>query len=219
MSTDDSVRIIQKKGVIKTIIVLLVIIVVFLTLFLNKMFSPRIMSVEELRINGAFVFDAPRIIKPFQLNNHLGENFSNEDFKGKWTLLFFGFTHCPDICPTTLAKLAQVYEHLDKDIRKQTQIVLVTVDPARDTEEKLAEYVPFFNKDFVGVTGDFVEILKFSRNVNVVFNKVVTNDDYTVDHSGNIVLVNPDGHYHGFFKPPFELAKLKTTFSSIVTTF
>src|SRR5690606_22138642 len=109
-----------------------------------------------------------------------GEIFTEKNLQGKWTLMFFGFTHCPDICPTTLAKLAQVYKQLDTDLQKQTQVVMVSVDPARDTQEKLAEYMPYFNEDFIGVTGEFTEILKFSRNVNAVFNKVVTGDDYTV---------------------------------------
>lgn len=209
----------QKKGIIKTIIVLLVIMAVFFSLFLHKLFSPRVMSPEELQINGAIVFDSPRIIKPFELQSHDGKVFTNENLTGHWTLMFFGFTHCPDICPTTLAKLAQVYKQLDKDVQRQTQIVMVSVDPARDSVEKLAEYVPYFQPEFVGVTGEFTEILTFSRNVNVVFNKVkLEGDDYTVDHSGNIVLINPDGHYHGFLKPPFELARLKTTYSSIVST-
>lgn len=210
---------IQRKGIIKTIIILVVVMLVFLALFLNKLFSPRIMSPEELHINGAIVFDNPRIIKPFELLSHDGGAFTNQNLEGHWTLMFFGFTHCPDICPTTLAKLAQVYKQLDKDVRKKTQVVMVSVDPARDSVEKLSEYVPYFHEDFIGVTGEFTEILKFSRNVNAVFNKVKTdNNDYTVDHSGNIVLINPDGHYQGFFKPPFELARLKTTFSSIIVT-
>lgn len=209
----------QKKGIIKTIIVLVVVMLAFFALFLNKLFSPRIMSPVELQINGAIVFDNPRIIKPFELLSHNGSAFTNQDLEGHWTLMFFGFTHCPDICPTTLTKLAQVYKQLDNDVQKQTQVLMVSVDPARDSVEKLSEYVPYFHEDFIGVTGEFTEILKFSRNVNAVFNKVKTEgDEYTVDHSGNIVLINPDGHYQGFFKPPFELARLKTTFSSIVVT-
>ncbi len=207
----------QKKGIIKTVIIIVIVMAVFFALFLNKLFSPRIMSIEELQINGAIVLDPPRIIKPFSLIDHHGKPFNNESLKGKWTLMYFGFTHCPDICPTSLAKLSQVYKQLKPAIQNKTQIILVSVDPARDTQEKLAEYVPYFHEDFIGVSGEFTEILKFSRNVNVVFNKVMTGDDYTVDHSGNIVLVNPEGHYQGFFKPPFELGRLKTTYSSIVT--
>ena len=151
--------------------------------------------------------------------DHQGRPFSLENLKGKWTLIYFGFTHCPDICPTTLAKLSQVVKQLDSDVADQTQVLMVSVDPARDTPEKLAEYVPYFHPDFVGVTGEFVQTMSLAQNVNVAFNKVMLDDDYTVDHTGNIVLINPYGHYHGFFRPPFELAKLKTTFQSIVKSF
>lgn len=216
MNTDLQAK--QRKGIVKTIVALVVVIFLILAGFMHKMLSPRIMSQEELQINGAIIFDAPRIIKDFSLTDHHGQHFDLQNLQGKWTLMFFGFTHCPDICPMTLAKLAQVYKQLNENLQQQTQIVMVSVDPARDTQEKLAEYMPYFNEEFIGVTGEFTEILKFSRNVNAVFNKVITGDDYTVDHSGNIVLINPDGHYQGFFKPPFELARLKTVYISVVNT-
>lgn len=209
----------QKKAIWITVVACVTIMAVILGLFLNKMFSPRIMSVAELRVNGAIVFDKPRIINEFQLIDHAAEPFTLENLKGKWTLVYFGFTHCPDICPTTLAKLSQVVKQLDNDIASETQVLMISVDPARDTPEKLQEYVPYFHPDFIGVTGEFVQIMSVAQNVNVAFNKVMLDDDYTVDHTGNIVLINPYGHYHGFFRPPFELAKLKTTFQSIVKSF
>ncbi len=209
----------QRKAIWITVISCLVVMAVILVLFLHKMLSPRIMSAAELRANGAIVFDKPRIIGDFTMVDHQGRPFSLENLKGKWTLIYFGFTHCPDICPTTLAKLSQVVKQLDSDVADQTQVLMVSVDPARDTPEKLAEYVPYFHPDFVGVTGEFVQTMSLAQNVNVAFNKVMLDDDYTVDHTGNIVLINPYGHYHGFFRPPFELAKLKTTFQSIVKSF
>ena len=95
---------------------------------------------------------------------------------------------------------------------------------ARDTVDKLAEYVPYFNQDFVGLTGDFIEIKRLANQLNIAFNKVVHNpdeggDDYSVDHSGNIALINPYGHYHAFFKPPLDVARLKLTYLSIRENF
>lgn len=209
----------QKKAIWITVVSCVAVMAVILALFLHKMFSPRIMSADELRLNGAIVFDKPRIINEFQLIDHKAQPFTLENLKGKWTLVYFGFTHCPDICPTTLAKLSQVVKQLDDDIASETQVLMISVDPARDTPEKLEEYVPYFHPDFIGVTGDFVQTMSLAQNVNVAFNKVMLDDDYTVDHTGNIVLINPYGHYHGFFRPPFELAKLKTTFQSIVKSF
>jgi len=208
-----------KKGIYITVGSIVFMMTLFLGMFLFKISQPRVMSDTELRANRAIMFQNPRIIEEFSLLSHTGAPFTLDDLKGRWTLVYFGFTHCPDICPTTLAKLSQVVKVLDSDIAEQTQVLMVSVDPARDSVDKLAEYVPHFHSDFVGVTGPFVDIMKLSRNVNVAFNKVMLEDDYTIDHTGNLVLINPHGHYHGFFKPPFELARLKTTFSSVVTTF
>jgi len=209
----------QKQGIWITVISIVAVIAVFMAMFLHKVLSPRVMSQEELRINRAITFDVPRIIREFSLRNDQGEDFSLEDLKGKWSLIYFGFSHCPDVCPTALAKLAHLVKALDSDIAGQTQVLLVSLDPARDTPEKLAQYVRYFSPEFTGVTGEFTEIMGLTRNVNVAFNKVLLDDDYTIDHTGNLVLVNPHGHYHGFFKPPFELATLKTTFQSIVVQF
>ncbi len=209
----------QKKAIYKTVIGLCLAMVVIFGLFLNKLFTPRVMSKQELRANGAIVFDTPRLIKDFELLDHNGETFALENLQGKWTLAFFGFTHCPDICPATLLQLSQVYKKLNDDIREETQVILVSLDPARDHGETLAQYVNHFHSDFVGVTGDFIQIKRLANNLNVAFSKVVQGDDYTVDHTGNIFLINPKGHYHGFIRPPFELARLKGIHQSLVTAF
>ncbi len=190
-------------------------------MFLIKITSPRLLSKEELMVNRAITFDAPRIIKDFELLNQKGEPFTLDDLRGKWSLIYFGFTHCPDICPTTLAKLAQLEKVLEPEVAEQTQMILVSLDPARDTVEVLSDYMAYFNPEFVGVTGEFMTIMSLTRNVNVAFSKVVLGKDegYTIDHTGHLVLVNPNGHYHGIFKPPFELATLKLTLQSIVLQF
>lgn len=208
----------QKRGVWITIVTIFAIILLFGGMFLHKVLSPRILSAQELRANGAFVFEQPRLIEEFELVNHRGEPFTHEHLKGQWTIAFFGFTQCPDICPTTLATLSRVMNSLDESVREQTRVIMVSLDPARDTPEQLAEYVPFFHKDFVGVTGDFLEIMGLTRNVGVAFSKIVQGDDYTVDHTGNLVLINPEGLYHAFYKPPFELARLKLVHQSIVSS-
>lgn len=210
------------KRIWLTVTCIVIFICLVLVLFLNKMLSPRIMSIDELRINGAVVFDNPRIIKEFELVDHKGKPFNLSRIKGHWTLVYFGFSHCPDICPTTLADLNRMLEKLNEEIVEKTEVVMITVDPARDTVDILSQYVPFFNKTFTGVTGEFLPIRSLASNLNVAFNKVALkgkdiHTDYTVDHTGNLILINPKGHYHGFFKPPFELAKLKTTYQSIVT--
>lgn len=209
----------QRRNILRTVWFLLAFILVVVALFLHKFLSPRVMSPQELAANGALVFDKPRIIPPFELVDQNGKPFTLDRLQGKWTIVFFGFTSCPDICPATLATLSQWYKKLDSDIQAQTQVVMVTVDPARDTPEKLAAYMSHFDPAFVGVTGEFLPIKTLTDQLNVAFNKVTLESDYTVDHSAHLVLINPYGHYHGIFKPHFQLGQLKSTYQSIVTSF
>lgn len=209
----------QRRNIRRTVGFLLAFICVVIGLFLHKFLSPRVLSPQELAVNGAIVFDKPRIIPAFELVDQRGAPFTLERLQGKWTVMFFGFTTCPDICPTTLATLSQWYKTLDADIKAKTQVAMVSVDPARDTSEKLAVYMQHFDADFIGVTGEFLPIKTLTDQLNVAFNKVTLESDYTVDHSAHLVLINPYGHYHGIFKPPFQLGQLKTTYQSIVTSF
>ncbi|SMF55850.1 protein SCO1/2 [Alteromonadaceae bacterium Bs31] len=217
MTTEKTEK--QKRGVLKTVVLLVLLMTLFVAGFFNKILQPRVMSDIELRANGAIVFENPRIIKEFSLVDHKGKPFSLDSLQDKWTIMFFGFTHCPDICPNTLAKLAQVYNNLNEDIAAKTQVVLISVDPARDTPQKLADYVPFFHQDFLGVSGEFLQTMQLTQNLNVAFRKIQQGDNYTVDHTANLVIINPRGHYHAFVKPPFELARLTTVFQSIVKSF
>ncbi|HEY7886398.1 MAG TPA: SCO family protein [Cellvibrionaceae bacterium] len=209
----------MRRGIRRTVIICLVCIAVVIGLIVNKVTTPRVMSPAELRVNGAIVFDKPRMFDDFDLLNQQGEAFTQADLEGKWSLLYFGFTHCPDICPMAMVDLKNLYEALPQELAARTQVILVSVDPARDTPEVLAEYVNYFHPSFIGVTGEFLTLRSFANQVNVAFSKVTQGDDYTVDHSGNIVLINPMGDYHGFFKPPFELGKFKASFTSIDKSF
>lgn len=206
-----------QRGILKTVLVVVALIALVVTAFVYTMTQPRIMSVKELVNNGAITFEEPRTIEDFQLVAHTGEAFTKEDLTGQWTLLFFGFTHCGGFCPATLALLDSLYGQLEPEIRKQTQVVMVSVDPARDTPQVLAEYVPRFNSEFVGVTGDFLPIKLLANQFYIGFQKSsVEGDHYEVDHGEQIALINPQGDYQGFFRPPFTLARLKTTYQSIV---
>lgn len=209
----------MRRGIRRTVIICLICVAAVVGLIVKKVTDPRVLSQAELRVNGAVVFDKPRLFDDFTLLDHKGEPFTQADLEGQWTLIYFGFTQCPDICPMAMLDLKRLVEALPEDLAGRTQVALVSVDPARDTPEVLAEYVGYFHPDFVGVTGDFLTIRRFANQVNVAFSKVTQGDDYTVDHSGNIVLINPMGDYHGFFQPPFDLAKLKLTYTSIDASF
>jgi protein SCO1/2 len=205
----------RKPGIFKTVAVLGLFITVIVGGFVYVMVKPRVMSEGALRAQGLFLFERVRDIGEFKLVDDTGKPFTPADIKGKWTLLYFGFTFCPDVCPTTLALLSQFYKELPPEFAADTQIALVSVDPARDTPEKLHDYVHYFNPTFRGVTGEFLDLQKFATSLNVPFAKVPGGgDNYLVEHSGNVVLLNPDGHYIGFFKAPQTLDNLLKTYQS-----
>ncbi|WP_160151818.1 SCO family protein [Microbulbifer sp. ALW1] len=210
----------QKRGIYLSIAVMVLFMIAVLAGFLHKMGQPRVITDAELQLNGAIKLERPRILDEFELLADTGEVFKTSALEGRWTLVFFGFTHCPDVCPTTLATLNNFYQTLDEATRKDTDILLVSVDPQRDQPQQLHDYVRYFNPEFHGVTGEFLSLKRFANQLNVPFNKVPLEDgNYTVDHGSQVVLINPRGHYHGFFKAPLDPAKMKLTYRSMRTTY
>lgn len=206
----------QSRGIRWTVLAVLLFILVIVAGFVNRIGQPRVMSAADMQSNGAFLLQTPRDMGDFALLDHHGEPFVPARLENQWSLLFFGFTYCPDICPTTMAFLDQFVKSLEGTEAEDTQVVMVSVDPARDTVKQLASYVPFFNPNFIGVTGEFLDIHRFATSLNTPFRKLPGQDDnYLVDHSANVVLINPRGDYHAFFKAPLDLAKMKVTYRSM----
>lgn len=185
--------------------------------FVYRMMQPVIFSKQKMETYGGVFFDKPRIFRDPVLLDQNGQPFNKQFFLGKWTLVFFGFTYCPDICPTTLGTLSKFYSELQKTgDADQVRVVMVSVDPARDTPDKLREYTAYFNPAFIGVTGEYMELVKFAGDLNAGFTKVpIEGGNYLVEHSGNITVINPRGDYHGFFKPPFDPLRLRMAFGSV----
>ena len=212
---NDQVTAGQSQGIKLTVAVIVLFMLVIVGGFVYRIQQPRVMTPAEMKVNGLYLLETPRNFGDLNLVDHLGERFTRDRFVGQWSLVFFGFTYCPDICPTTMAFLDRLVGELEGTEVEDTQVVMVSVDPARDTVEQLASYVPYFNQDFVGVTGEFLDIHRFATALNTPFRKVPGQaDDYLVDHSANVVLINPRGDYHGFFKAPLDLAKMKLTYRS-----
>lgn len=204
-----------RKGVRWTIAGVLLFMTVVVTSFIHRVGEPRIMSLAETRANGLFLFDTPRDSGEFSLIDHHGSPFTREDLIDQWTLIFFGFTHCPDICPTTMAELAELKAQLVGTEASDARVVMLSVDPARDTPERLAQYASYFHTDFIGVTGDFTDILSFAQRLNAPFRKVSEPDGaYQMEHSANVMLMNPRGDYHGFFRAPLDIPKMRVTLRS-----
>ena len=158
------------------------------------------MSPEQMQAIGFYQFEQSRGISEFKMIDHLGNDVGLPAFKGKWTLLFFGFTTCPDICPTTLGVLNKALEGLDEP----PQVVMVTVDPERDTSEKLKNYVTAFNSEFRGFVGTFDQTVRLAEQLNIAFGKIPGSEPgtYLVDHTASIVLIDPHAGYAGFIKAP-----------------
>jgi protein SCO1 len=130
--------------------------------------------------------------KSLDLTDHNGKPRHLQDFRGKAVVLFFGFTHCPDVCPTTLAEIAQALKQLGPDAER-VQVVLVTVDPERDTREALAKYVTAFDPRFLGMYGDMEATRRVAKDFKIYFEKRKTGDTYSVDHSGQSYIIDPQG--------------------------
>jgi len=137
--------------------------------------------------------------KNFQLTDHNGKSRTLADFKGKAVVMFFGYTHCPDVCPTTMSDLAQALILLGKDADK-VQVLFVTVDPERDTQELLAKYVPAFNPGFLGLWGDEAATAKIARDFRIFYqkNKGKDRQRYDVDHTAGTYVFDPSGRLRLF---------------------
>ena len=153
---------------------------------------------------SALVLPAPNPVPEFSLLNQHGEAVDQSVFEGQWDLVFFGFTHCPDICPTTLQVLAAAKKALEDNGRESIpRIVLVSVDPERDTPGILGEYVDYFGQGNLGLTGTLEEISKLTGGLGIYFEKQPGDgDNYAVDHSAAVLVIDPNGGFHSLFSGP-----------------
>lgn len=156
-------------------------------------------------LKTAVMYPTGLAVPDFQLQRTDGKPLHANDLRGHWTIVFFGFTHCPDVCPTTLAAFKQVWGKLaEQGKTDQVQFLFVSVDPQRDTPEQLARYVAFFNQDFVAATGTDEELTRLTRALGILYMRVPgESGDYSIDHSASAVIIDPEGRRAGMFRPPF----------------
>jgi protein SCO1/2 len=158
-------------------------------------------------------FPQPRPIEDFALTDESSQPFTLASLKGRPTLVFFGFTHCPDVCPTTLVKLAQIAKAA---AIPNLTVVLVSVDPARDKPEQLQTYVHAFDPHFKGLTGDQAQIDKISREFGVAVARVeLSGGDYTMDHSAAVFLLDDQARRVAVFTPPYEIQPVANDLRSV----
>ncbi|SMN00083.1 Cytochrome oxidase biogenesis protein Sco1/SenC/PrrC, putative copper metallochaperone [uncultured Candidatus Thioglobus sp.] len=175
----------------------------------------------------------------FSLLDHNNKPFTNENLKGNWTLMLFIYTHCPDVCPTELFDMAQLKKLMEKQGMNAPKVVVVTLDPLRDTPEVLKQYVSHFDKDFLGVTGQKTQIDKLIKPFGAYYERVINDKDgkqfilkaddklpksalkqgYIINHTAWIYLINPEGQIFAGFPTPHKASKMAVDIKLITDTF
>lgn len=222
------------RGIWLTVFGLVLFITLVLLLFANRFFAPSRATPEQLSSESLTVLNHPRPLALGNLVNQDGEAVTPAYFEGRWNLIFFGFTHCPDICPTTLFELNKAIIQLPPMQAEKIQVTLVSVDPARDNSDVIKQYVRGFNQRFDGITGEFLSLKQLANSASVPFFKVPLHDhhgghnehaehmgnaSYTVDHGSQVVVVNPRGEYHAFFKAPVKGVAVAKQLPAVMTAF
>jgi len=160
----------------------------------------------------------PKQLRQFATIDQAGEVFGLEQLRGKWSFLFFGYTHCPDICPLTLAVLNQVHEQLQQTPGLDNfQVVFISVDPERDQAPQLAEYVGYFNQAFIGLSGTPAQVQSLAAQIGVMYmlGEKTSATDYLVDHSASVFLIDPQGRFIAIFSAPHQAETIISRYQRI----
>jgi protein SCO1/2 len=185
---------------------------------------------SDVNIKGVRYFSEAVHLDPFQLNDHNQRRYDNQRLVGQWNVLFFGYTHCPDICPTVMQDMANVYkEYVKRQDAKDLQMVFVSVDPNRDSLKLLQDYVSYFNTDFLGVTGERRQIDALTHRVGAMYDfedgitgellsaeQVVGKQGYKVNHYAALILVDPKGQMVAHIYPPHDLQRVVDALTTII---
>lgn len=216
---------VQKRSNAKILLFLIAIVAIIAAIGVyankhHKKIEPKLP--QQVKVDGTYL-KTPRQIAAFQLTDNTGKMFTNKDLKGHWTMMFFGFTNCGFVCPTTMAALNKMYVELQKEIpvMQMPQVVMVSVDPARDSVAKMNAYVKSFNKHFRGARADMRQTKALEKSLNVVSVKIIPkNGDkqhYTISHSANIMVIDPQGKLRAFLTFPHKGPELAKDFRKIET--
>lgn len=172
---------------------------------------------RTIELSAGTLLPEPRAIPEFTLDGADGQAFTKARFEGRWSLIFVGFTHCPDVCPNTLGILKSVRRQLDTQ-KKDLQVVFVSVDPERDDVQTLARYVQYFDPAFLGATGPTAQLDKLGSALGFVYMKAPgkTPETYNIDHSSALILVNPQARLAGYFTPPLKVEALVKDLAGLI---
>jgi len=198
-------------------VILLVVLVLFPLLFVYRF--TRAPTAEDLAALGAVELAVPVPLRLPPLVDQQGLPFGDEQLQGQWNMVFFGFTHCPDICPATLSVFRRLSQRLAAGGETASlRCLMVSVDPARDTPQRLAEWLGQYGEGVVGLTGPLSSIRQLARDFGVPFQKMPHDGPhYDMSHGTNIFLVGPDGQRYGFARPPHEPLNLERIYRAFRT--
>ncbi|HSW92729.1 MAG TPA: SCO family protein [Gammaproteobacteria bacterium] len=178
-------------------------------------------TASNVKIDGIFL-TSPKEINQFNLSASNGKPFTKNNLTGQWTMLFFGFTNCSMVCPTTMAALNDMYKLLEKDLPadKMPQIVMVSVDPDRDSVKRMKEYVTAFNPNFIGARADITETVALEKQLHIAAAKMQVDgagkNHYTINHSAEILLFNPKGQLQAYLSFPHQAPQMAKDYQQII---
>lgn len=200
--------------------IILIIGIVLLAFLLGVWVQHNTKQTKNMNVQAATVLTNPRQIESFTLVDDNGKPFTKQNLIGHWSLLFFGFTRCPDLCPTTLSMLNQAYNIMQHDrLNPMPQVVFISVDPEHDAVEGVIKrYLTSFNSAFIGATGEKEQLDQLTQNLSVLYMKVMNSDNehYMIDHSGTVLLINPQGDLAAIFSAPHQAATVAADVSKII---
>ena len=223
-----------KSNIQRTVVILLCVIVVIVGAMVSRILrtpdstevaqtapaQQKVQTLNALQESGVFVRPQAKELAAFELTDEYGQPFGKGRFEGQWSLVFLGYTYCPDVCPTTLALFKQLHASGPDSPLSAVQYVLLSADPERDTSAKLAGYVDYFHKDFVGLTGSIADVDRLAKQLNSLFARVPLADgDYLIDHSANIMIINPAGQFHGFIRQPHSVEQITAAMHAITSSY
>ncbi|MBA2709287.1 MAG: SCO family protein [Tatlockia sp.] len=211
----------RKNRVNSTVIVLIVFMALIAGVFVSGHLHKE-KKVDLSEFNGTLL-NKPREIKPFALTGIDNQPFTNENLKGQWTMVFFGFTNCGFVCPTTMAELAKMYHMLEENQTSHLpRVVMISIDPERDNQQKLKSYVQAFDKHFYGARGSMDIVSEMTKEMGIAYTKIALpatadGENYDMQHSGAVMLFNPQGELSAFFTTPHQAGLLAKDYRLLVS--
>lgn len=199
----------------------LLVLVAALAAGLGLWVGNRQINQSPLKLTTGALYPEPREVPDFQLLQPNGKSYSKNDWLGHWTLVFFGYTTCPDVCPTTLTTFKHVWGELEQSgVDASFRFDFISIDPERDLPEQLGQYVAYFNPKFRAATGSDEDLGRLTRAMGLVYTRTIGPDgNVQIDHSASAVIINPKGELIGLFRPPLQAQAMAADLKNLAESY